>query len=170
MNTRQRTSRALVTLTVAALAFGLILTRGCNEHGHDDAHGGEHGDHAEGAPFVEPQSYAGAVKVIHDQLEKIEELIDTRKLDRVHAEAAVIRDVANMLGKLAVKDSGVPQGAVREINLTAKDLAAKFGPIDEAGDSGDLAGTEKVYREMVALFETVEKYVDPEAAHGDHDH
>ena len=72
---------------------------------------------------------------------------------------------------LALKrDSGVPQGAVREINLTAKDLAAKFGPIDEAGDSGDLAGTEKVYREMVAMFETLEKHVDPEAAHGDHDH
>ncbi len=109
--------------------------------------------------------------MIHEQLEKIEELIDTRKLDRVHAEAAVIRDVADMLGKLALKEnSGVPRGAVREINRTAKDLAAKFGPIDAAGDSGDLAGTEKVYREMIALFETLEKYVDPEAAQGDHDH
>ena len=48
--------------------------------------------------------------------------------------------------------------AVREINLAAKELAAKFGPIDEAGDSGDLAGTQTVYEEMVALFETLEKY------------
>ena len=71
--------------------------------------------------------------------------------------------------QLALKDgSGVPREAVREINLTAKDLAAKFGPIDEAGDSGDLAGTQTVYDEMVALFETLEKHA-PDHDDDDHD-
>ena len=70
----------------------------------------------------------------------------------------------------AISDSGVPSDAVREVNLTAKALAAKFGPIDEAGDSGDLAGTRKVYDEMVALFEVLEKLVDPDLVDEDHDH
>ncbi|KKL60289.1 hypothetical protein LCGC14_2206800, partial [marine sediment metagenome] len=36
--------------------------------------------------------------------------------------------------------------------------ADKFGPIDKAGDAGDLAGTQKIYDEMIALFKTLEKY------------
>ncbi len=122
---------------------------------------GEHGQHEhEEAEIVEPNTYANAIEVIHLQLEKIERLMVTGKLDRVHAEAAVIRDVAGTLARLALdRDSGVQRSAIRKINLTAKDLAAKFGPIDEAGDSGNLAGTRKVYDEMVALFETLEKYL-----------
>ena len=120
---------------------------------------GEHGQHEnEEAEIVEPDSYAHALEVIHTQLEKIEGLMDRGQLDRVHKEAAVIRDVAKTLVRLALEqNSGVPRSAIREINLTAKDLAAKFGPIDEAGDSGNLAGTRKGYAGMVALFETLEK-------------
>ncbi len=149
---------------------------------HDDADGDAHhdddddddDDHAEGGhgepvEFTAPQTYAHAVEAIHAQLEKIESLMATGGLDRVHAEAAVIRDIANGIGQLALKDgSGVPREAVREINLAAKDLAAKFGPIDEAGDSGNLAGTQKVYDEMVALFETLEKHA-PDHDDDDHD-
>ncbi len=122
---------------------------------------GEHGQHEhEEAQIVEPDTYAHAIEVIHAQLEKIETLMDRRQLDRVHKEAAVIRDVAGTLARLALdRDSGVPRRAIRRINLTAKDLAAKFGPIDEAGDSGNLAGTRKVYDEMVALLEILERYV-----------
>ena len=145
----------------------------------DDANGDAHhddddDDHAEGGhgepiEFSAPQTYAHAVEAIHAQLEKIESLMATGGLDRVHAEAAVIRDIANGIGRLALKDgSGVPREAVREINLAAKDLAAKFGPIDEAGDSGDLAGTQKVYDEMVTLFETLEKHA-PDHDDDDHD-
>ncbi|MEE9130724.1 MAG: hypothetical protein V3T84_11955 [Phycisphaerales bacterium] len=130
-------------------------------HDDDDDDDDDHaeGGHGEPVEFSTPQTYAHAVEAIHAQLEKIEKLIATGGLDRVHAEAAVIRDIANGIGRLALKDgSGVPLEAVKEINLTAKDLAAKFGPIDEAGDSGDLAGTQTVYDEMVALFETLQKY------------
>ncbi len=144
-------------------------------HDDDDANGDAHhddddaeGGHGEPVEFSAPQTYAHAVEAIHAQLEKIEKLIATGGLDRVHAEAAVIRDVASGIGQLALKDgSGVPREAVREINLAAKDLAAKFGPIDEAGDSGNLAGTQKVYNEMIALFETLEKYAPD---HDDDDH
>ena len=149
-------------LTVTILVLSSIVILGCGK-GHDD----DHEEHGEAKAFTEPQSYTEAVSVIHHQLEKIEKLIDTRQLGKGHAEAAVIRDVADDLAKLAAKkDSGVPSAAIREINLSAKDLGAKFGPIDKAGDSGNLSGTRKVYDEMVALFETLEKYAEPD--HEDH--
>ena len=138
---------------------------------HDDDDDDDHaeGGHGEPVEFSAPQTYAHAVEAIHAQLEKIESLMATGGLDRVHAEAAVIRDIANGIGRLALKDgSGVPREAVREINLAAKDLAAKFGPIDEAGDSGDLAGTRIVYDQMVALFETLHKHA-PDHDDDDHD-
>ena len=148
-------------------------------HDDDDANGDAHhddddDDHAEGGhgepvEFTAPQTYAHAVEAIHAQLEKIEKLIATGGLDRVHAEAAVIRDIANGIGRLALKDgSGVPLEAIKEINLTAKALAAKFGPIDEAGDSGDSPGTQTVYDEMVALFETLQKHAPDHDDHDDH--
>ncbi len=131
----------------------------------DDAEGG----HGEPVEFSAPQTYAHAVEAIHAQLEKIEKLIANGGLDRVHAEAAVIRDIADGIGQLALKaGSGVPRDAVREINLTAKDLAATFGPIDQAGDSGNLAGTRIIYDQMVALFETLEKHA-PDHDDDDHD-
>ncbi len=150
---------------------------------HDEDEADEHGetdDHAEGGQthggeveFTEPHTYAEAIHVIHEQLEKIDSLIESRTLDGVHAEAAVIRDVANSLAQLALlEDSGIPRDAIREINLTARRLAATFDPIDEAGDSGDLAGTQKVYDKMIDLFETLEKYADhvEDEGHDDDDH
>ena len=152
-------------LTVATLAFGLIVTTGCQKH--DDDHNNDHEEHGNTQSFSQPHSYAEAVKLIHTQLAKIDDLIETRQLDRVHAEAAVIRDVAKTMPQLALqKDSGVPREAIKGINLASKDLAAKFGPIDAAGDSGNRAGTQKVYNEMVALFETLEKLADPDHDHG----
>ena len=153
MNHRKR------SFALAALLCAVILPAAPALAQH-----GEHGQHEHTeAEVVEPNTYANALEVIHAQLEKIERLMATRQLDRVHAEAAVIRDVAGTLVRLALnKDSGVLRTAIRTINLTAKDLAAKFGPIDEAGDSGDLAGTRKVYDEMVALFATLEQYLPRE--------
>ncbi len=151
------------SFALAAPLCAVILPAGptLGQHGEDGHH-----EHTE-AEVVEPNTYANAIEVIHAQLEKIERLMATGQLHRVHAEAAVIRDAAGTLVRLALnKDSGVPRTAIRTINLTAKDLAAKFGPIDEAGDSDNLAGTRKVYAEMVALFETLEQYAEPD--HEDH--
>ncbi len=161
MNRRQGFIIARIMAALAALTFALVVTQGCSEGEH---HEGEHGEIGD---FTEPQTYAEACSVIHARLEEIEELMKTGELDHVHAEAAVIRDVAKDMAGLAIKrGSGVPSSAIREINLTAKDLAAKFDPIDQAGDSGNLAGTRKVYDEMVGLFEVLEKYAEPD--HDDH--
>lgn len=107
-----------------------------------------------------PTTYGAAVQAIDARLKNIDRLINTKKLDAVHAEAEVIREVAKGMAKLALKaDSGVPKEAVKEINLTAKALADKFEAIDEAGDSGNLEATKKVYQEMVALQATLKKHV-----------
>ncbi len=164
MNRRQGFIIARIMAALAALTFALVVTQGCSEGGGEAHHEGEHGE-IEG--FTEPKTYAEACSIIHARLEEIEELMETGELDHVHAEAAVIRDVAkDMVGLAAKQGSGVPSSALREINLTAKDLAAKFYPIDQAGDSGNLAGTRKVYDEMVGLFEILEKHAEPD--HDDH--
>lgn len=156
-----------------SLTFGVAAMQGCERQGgkaqttaHEEAEKG-HDAGGEARPTAQPQSYAEAVGVIHEQIERIDGLIKSKKLDKVHAEAAVIRDVAGTLGALALKPgSGVPSAAVKEINVAAKDLAAKFGPIDEAGDSGDAAATKKIYDEMVALHGKLQKYAAADAAHG----
>ncbi len=136
------------------------------EAGHDEAEEDAAEHHGEEAEYTEPNNYAEAIHVIHGQLEKIKALMASGELDQVHAEAAVIRDVANTLAKFALaEDSGVPRDAVKTVNLSARALAATFEPIDEAGDSGDLAGTQKVYDEMVEHFESLEQYVEE---HDDH--
>ncbi len=174
MNSRQGFIIARTMAALAALTFALVVTQGCgggdhadDGHGHDEGGHGDHGDHGESADFVEPQSYAEACSVIHVRLEEIDNLLKSGKLDHVAEEAAVIRNVANRMAKLASKrGSGVPRKGIKEVNLTAKKLAAKFDAIHEAGDSGDAAGTRKVYGEMVAFFEILEKYAGPD----DHDH
>ncbi len=172
---RLRMTSGTVAAIAACLALGLAGAQGCEKQGggqgnaaaHDEGEKG-HGAHGEARPAArQPQSYAEALEVIHEQLERIDELIKSRTLDQVHAEAAVIRDVAGTLGQLALKPgSGVPPQGVRDVNATAKELAAKFGPIDKAGDSGDAAGTRKVYDEMVALHEKLESYAPGQAPHG----
>lgn len=120
-------------------------------------HGGEHGKPAE---FKMPTTYKAAVEEIQNRLHEIAELIESKDLDNVHSQAEVIQKVGNAIGQLALKsDSGVPKTAVKEVNKAGRDLADKFDAIDKAGDSGDAAGTKKVYDEMVKLTATLEKYV-----------
>lgn len=140
---------ALVAVVVGVAVINQASAQ--EEHGHDGQKGG--------ASAV-PASYAAAVQAIDVRLKNIDGLIASKKLDAVHAEAEVIRDVAKGLAQLALKpDSGVPKDAVKEVNLAAKALADKFEAIDEAGDSGNLEATKKVYQEMVALQATLKKYV-----------
>ena len=189
MNNRQGLTFARMTAALAALAFALVVAQGCGggdhaddghgndegehgeaEHGEHGEHGeaehgeadhgeADHGDHGPSADFVEPKSYTDACSVIHARLDEIDELLKSGRLHQVADEAAVIRNVANGMARLAtVHGSGVPSSAIKEVNLTAKQFAAKFDAIHVAGDSGDAAGTRKAYGEMVALYEILEKY------------
>ena len=113
-----------------------------------------------GSQSAMPASYAAAIQAIDVRMANIARLIDAKQLDSVHAEAEVIRDVAKILAQLALKaDSGVPREAVKEINVAAKSLADTFEAIDEAGDSGNVEATKKVYQQMAGLQGTLKKYV-----------
>ena len=144
-----------VVLTLLLMSAGVPAVRAQHKHG-EEKKGEEHGNPA---VFTMPTTYKAAVGEIEHRLHEIAELIEDKKLDKVHAEADVIQKVAKVIGQLALKDdSGVPKDAVKEVNVAGKDLAGKFDAIDKAGDSGDLAGTKKVYDEMVNLTATLAKY------------
>jgi len=167
MNHRKRPILFALITAAAALAVAAppALAQHSDAHGQPDKHGQAGGRHES------PKSYTEAIAEIDERLENIDRLIKARNLDTVHAEAQVIVDVANTLAQLALKpDSGVARESIKEINKTAKELAARFDPIDKAGDSGDEAGTRKVYAEMVALQATLRKFAPAAAAAGEHAH
>ncbi len=150
------TTKFRVVVMLVLVSVGVPAARA--QHGHGDEKKGE--EHGKPVVFTMPTTYKAAVQEIEHRLHEIAELIETKKLDKVHAEADVIQKVAKAVGQLALKDdSGVPKEAVKEINVAGKDLAAKFDAIDKAGDSGDLAGTKKVYNEMITITTTLQKYV-----------
>ncbi len=134
-------------VAMAPVAYG--------QHGHDD-------EDLEGLEeeFVMPETYREAVEEIEHYLHEISELMESKKLDRVPAQAEGIQKIAKVIGHLARKaDSGVPASALPAIETAGEILAAKFHAIDNAADSGNAAGTHKVYQEMVELAETLDKYV-----------
>ncbi len=138
---------------VPAIALGFVpLVLAQHQHGQEHEHG-------KPVEFKMPTTYRGAVGEIRHRLHEISELMASKKLVQVHAEADVIQKVAKVIGQLALKEgSGVPKEAVKDINLAGKDLAAKFDAIDKVADAGDAAGTKKVYDEMVKITETLAKY------------
>ncbi|MBI1827260.1 MAG: hypothetical protein HY287_03660 [Planctomycetes bacterium] len=116
-------------------------------------------EHGKPVEFKMPTTYADAVGEIKNRLHEITDLMQTKELAKVHAEADVIQKVAKVIGQLALKEgSGVPKEAVKEINLAGKELAAKFDPMDKAADSGNAAETKTVYDEMVKLADSLAKY------------
>ncbi|MBA5868184.1 MAG: hypothetical protein GDA67_15935 [Nitrospira sp. CR1.3] len=141
-------------IVVMTLLLGPTVPMALAQHEHGE------GEHGKPTAFKMPTTYKGAVEEIQNRLHEIDELIVSKDLDKVHSEAEVIQKVGNVVGQLALKaDSGVPKSAVKEVNKAARELAAKFDAIDKAGDSGDAAGTQKVYNEMVKLAATLQKYV-----------
>jgi len=150
---RNTMNRMALLSVVIVFALGATSVALAQQHQH------EHEDFGP-AKFEPPTNYRQAVEEIEHRLHLIEGLMASKKLAEVHPQADVIQKVAKMIGQLALKDdSGVPKEAVKEVNIAGKDLATKFEPIDKAADSGDAAGTQKVYDEMVKLTETLSKYI-----------
>ena len=136
-------------MLISILAITLSGTIHAEEHEHkkkDEKH-------------AMPENYSDAITALETHRDHITKLIETGKLDDVHHEAENIKKIAESLAKLASKDeSGVAKTDIKEINLTSKSLAAKFDPIDKAGDAGNKAETQKVFDEMVALIATLKKF------------
>jgi len=142
--------RMIVAATLMVSAGVPIAIAQPQEHGHS---------HGKPADFKMPTTYKAAVAEIRMRLHEIDELISTKKLADVHGQAEVIQKVGNVVGQLALKsDSGVPRTAIKEVNKAGRGLANKFDAIDNAGDTGDAAGTRKLHAEMVNLADVLYKY------------
>jgi hypothetical protein len=140
------------------------------EHGEHEEHGEakhakkgheEHGEHGHGkaVEFHAPESYSGGLKQVAHRMGAIAELIEHGKLDEVHAQADVIRKIAQKLpGLAAKKGSGVERDDLVEITRAAKALADTFGAIDEAADAGKMAETKEVYANMKGLAASLRKH------------
>lgn len=137
----------------------LVLNGTVRAEGH---HGEEGKEHAGGKKeeIQIPDTFADAVGVIEKKRDEIAKLIEEGKLEKLHEEGEVIKKVAESLAKLASKEgSGVAKADLKEVNLAAKDLASKYGPLDEAGDNGKREEAKKVLDEMSPLIETLKKFV-----------
>lgn len=149
--------RVTVTLVVPLCALVLVGIVCAEEHHGGDEKGHHHGGAREEVKV--PDNYAEAVGAIEKQRDACTKLIENGKLEDLHKEGAVIKKIAESLAKLASKeDSGVVKADIKEINLTAKDLASKYALLDEAGDNGKMDEAKKVLEEMSRLIETLKKH------------
>ncbi len=134
---------------VVALAFSWARSAGAEEDKF----------HKKDGSMKMPENYADAVAAIEHHTEAIQMAIKDGKLDTLHKHGEEVKTLALMLAKLASKeDSGVAQTDIKEINLTSKALAAKYEPLDEAGDAGKKVESQKVYDEMLPLIATLKKF------------
>lgn len=151
-------TKKCVLAVITAIGFAGSWAMAQHQHGQEKGHE----EHGKAVQFTMPTTYKAAVQEIDHRLHEIAELIEAKKLGEVHAQADVIQKVAKQIGQLALKEgSGVPKEAVKDVNVAGKDLAARFDAIDKAGDSGDLAGTKKVYDDMVKITANLQKYTGP---------
>lgn len=146
---------ALLLVPVAALFLNWTVCAEGHHGGGAEEHGGEKKEE-----IVIPDNFADAVGVIEKKRDEIAKLIEDGKLEKLHEVGEVIKKVAESLAKLASKEgSGVAKADLKAINLAAKDLASKYGPLDEAGDNGKKEDAKKVLDEMTPLIETLKKFV-----------
>lgn len=139
----------MLSLLVAPVAFA--------DEGHDD--------HKHDVKVA--NDYSAAIGQIQHSLAKIKKDVDAGKLKQVHDDAEAIMAVCKALPQLALKeDSGVPKEAVKEINLTSKELAKTADAAHDAADKGSLEATKKAHAGMLPLFEKLKKH----AKHGHDDH
>ena len=147
------------SLFLVALVAALIAPAAFADKDHDHKHEVKVAD-----------NYSAAVGQIHHSLEKIKQLVAAGKLKQVHDDADAIVAVSKALPQLALKEgSGVPKEAVKEINLTSKELAKAADAAHTASDNGNLDETKKAHAAMLPLFEKLKKHAKPHAEH-EHDH
>ncbi|MCZ6808115.1 MAG: hypothetical protein O7F08_14255 [Deltaproteobacteria bacterium] len=152
----------LIILALVSLALG-----GCG-NGHDEEGGhGEHGEHGAGPAVEVPDHYAHAVEKLEELSTKIDGLIADGHLEDVHRTAADIKKIAEKLPALAKTD--LPAGMLKDVNVTAKQLAGTFSEIDEAADAGKKDETVAVHDRMKALIADLKKHAAHEEEEGHED-
>jgi hypothetical protein len=153
--------------SIVVTSATLALLSAASAVASEEEHGSKAAPHHEAK---EPEvavvkTYVEAVGMIREHVRAIGHLVEEKKLASVHQEAAVVKKVADQMSPLVAKDdSGVPVDARLGVLKAAKALSAMFGPLDEAGDSGNLEETTKLHATMLEHLAVLEKHAPAKSA------
>ncbi len=143
----------IIAIMGAAMALSPALRAA--EKGHD------HGAHEEGAkPGKVPDTLPGIWHEIKEHQEHLDQIIKDKKLSEVHKVAFTIRDLAKLLPDRSKKLSADDQ---KKLKTYVDGVAQRAAKLDEFGDGGDQANTEKEAKSLDTLLKSIEKLYPPDA-------
>jgi len=142
-----------------------------HDHEADVAHAHDHhqGDgHTHGEM---PKTYSAAIIQIGQELDEIETMLASAKIQEIHEPCHFIVEICASLPKLAAdEDSGVAKDAIKTVNLTRKSLASKAEEVHKTGEAGNAEHVRPLNAQMVALYKTLSECVTQAANEHRHDH
>ncbi len=141
-------TKTLLAMGLCA-AIGLMNLTAIRVLAAEQAH--EHGEHAdmEGKMKI-PDTVEGIFKAIHEHHMTLADVVKTKKLAQVHAQAFAIRDLANALPAKAAADKK------KQVEGTTKSIATLAEALDASGDANDQAKTEANLKKLDGLVKTLE--------------
>ncbi len=147
--------------TIAMIGAGLALapTSRASEKGNA-------GEHKEaGEPGKMPDTLTGLWHEIGEKQEELAQVIKDKKLSEVHKLAFAIRDLAKLLPD---KSKDLSADNQKKLKTWVDGVADSAKKLDEFGDAGDQANTEKEAKRLDTLLKSIEKLYPPDALkHGE---
>jgi hypothetical protein len=144
----------------AALAQGAAAT---SQSAAQPAAGASKLDHAghghdHGMAYVEPTTYAQAMRLIGTRLSYIESMAAAGLWDETHADTDAIAAAGRVLGRLALaKDSGVARAAVKDVNVGGKALAEAATAMHDALHEGKIDEGKKRFERLRTVYAEIAK-------------
>lgn len=137
-------------IVIAMIGTGLAFTPLVHaaENGHHDEHGAA-GKHEE-----KPTTLPGIWHEIQEHQELLASTIKAKKLDDVHKVAFAIRDLAKLLPD---KSKDLSAENHKKLKTYIAGIEARAKKLDEFGDAGDQANTEKEAQSLDTLLGAIEK-------------
>ena len=107
-----------------------------------------------------PDTLVGIWREIGEKQEELGDLIKGKKLNKVHEAAFVIRDLAKLLPD---KSKDLSADNQKKLKSWVDGVADSAKRLDELGDGGDQAMTEKEAKRMGTLLKSIEKLYPSDA-------
>lgn len=144
-------------LVIATIGIGLGF--------YQSAWAGDHseGQHKEGSDTAieKPDSLDTVWDEIREHQEKLHNTIKEKKLSEVHEAAFALRDQVKLLPEFSKDLSADNQ---KKLNTWIAGVSASADKLDEYGDAGDQAATEKEAKRVDILIKSIEKLYPAETA------
>jgi len=137
-------------LVLSSLVLSIAATPGVRaaQAAHEEHEG------KEGVEEKAPDSLAAVWDEIKEHQEELHGVIQAGKLDDVHHHAFALRDMVMLLPKFSSSLSADQSAKLKTWSDGVADSASK---LDEYGDAGDKASTEKEVKRMDTLVSSLEK-------------